>query len=368
MAEKAKSKTASSLYLPGLNGIRAIASIAVLIAHLNHELVAHNANYILDMEMGRYAVSIFFTLSGFLITYLLLLEKQKTGTISIKKFYIRRILRIWPLYSAFLAVALLVGSSLGMEFMLPGLLLTVFFAPNIALMNGESPAFTQHYWSLGVEEQFYLFWPWLIRQSKNAGLAIGVFLIGFYLLKFGLRFGAGGFSFSYTLIHLARFDCMAMGGLAAWLMWKGIPKKIKDVLYHPITQTISWLFIIAILLEFVKLFTFVEHQAIALLSAIIILNVASNPNPVVSLEGKTWAFFGDISFGLYVWHPLLIMNIGNVIFSMDWPIQYQVTTFLATSIPVSILVSYLSLRFLERPFLKLKHKFALIATKRQKTG
>lgn len=366
MAETVKSKATSSLYLPGLNGIRAIASIAVLIAHLNHELVILKSTPIPDLELGRYAVSIFFTLSGFLITYLLLLEKEKTGTISIKKFYIRRILRIWPLYFTFLGASLLVGAYLGMEFVLPGLLLTIFFAPNIALLQGNSPAFTQHYWSLGVEEQFYLFWPWLIRQSKNAGLAISLFLIGFYLLKIGIRVSTGGFSPYYTWIHLARFDCMGIGGLAAWLMWTGINENLKKVLFHPLLQILVWVSLIGIMFEFVHTSSFFEHQLISAFSAILILNVASNPKPLLSLEGKTWSFLGDISFGLYVWHPLLLMNLGPLIFTTDLPVHYKVILFILTGIASSILVSYLSLRFLERPFLKFKHKFALIATKRQK--
>lgn len=105
-----------TIHLRGLNGLIAIASIAVLISHvsislkefgLNKSIFGINSNGSFKIYLlGSHGVSIFFALSGFLITYLLLLEKEKTKNISIKDFYLRRILRIWPLYFAYLILAI----------------------------------------------------------------------------------------------------------------------------------------------------------------------------------------------------------------------------------------------------------------------
>ena len=85
------------LYLPGLNGIRAIAAMAVIITHINNRLEYYGIPNAPLLDLASYGVTIFFTLSGFLITFLLLKELEKTNTIDVKKFYMRRVLRIWPL-------------------------------------------------------------------------------------------------------------------------------------------------------------------------------------------------------------------------------------------------------------------------------
>jgi peptidoglycan/LPS O-acetylase OafA/YrhL len=95
-------ETKESLYLPNLNGIRFMAAIMVLIHQLEYTKKELGLNKIWTQNglgyLGDLGVILFFTLSGFLITYLLLIEKHKTGVINIKSFYVRRILRIWPLY------------------------------------------------------------------------------------------------------------------------------------------------------------------------------------------------------------------------------------------------------------------------------
>ena len=363
MSNSIKNKSEASLYFPGLNGIRALASLIVLIAHLDEELLKFELEILNAVELGRFAVSIFFALSGFLITYLLLMEKAKTGTISIKDFYIRRMLRIWPLYFIYLLIALGLGKIMGFDFAWWALWLTIFFAPNVPGWRGQHIVFTEHYWSLGVEEQFYLFWPWLLRQSKHAGIAILSFLVGFYVIKLGFRFGLGGFSFPYVIMHLARFDCMAIGGLGAWLLWKGIPAHFQKVIFHPATQIAVWLGLIFILSHWMRLFTFIEHQLVAFFTTLLILNVTSNPKPILRLEGKTWTFLGSISFGLYVWHPILIQNFSAIFLPLEIPNLPKQIIYITVSIAISILMAYISLRLIEKPFLKFKNKFAHVATK-----
>src|SRR5258706_4011675 len=102
-------KPESALYFKGLNGVRAIAALIVVLSHIDQfsDVLQIKKPGFLGNGMGGYAVDMFFVLSGFLITYLLFLEKEKTEHISLKKFYLRRIFRIWPLYYFALFVAIL---------------------------------------------------------------------------------------------------------------------------------------------------------------------------------------------------------------------------------------------------------------------
>src|SRR6478735_4462608 len=95
------------IHLKGLNGIRAIAALAVVFSHLGLSQLDFGIPTKNSIDLAGYGVSIFFSLSGFLITYLLLIEKERFGDIQIRQFYVRRILRIWPLYYFYLLITLL---------------------------------------------------------------------------------------------------------------------------------------------------------------------------------------------------------------------------------------------------------------------
>jgi len=159
-----------TVYFPGLNGVRAIAALVVVFSHITIALEKFDldpfifgtlANGKLKVTlMSEFGVTMFFVLSGFLITYLLLEEKSK-AKIQIRKFYMRRILRIWPLYYIYLIVALVTLIVIGIPINGTSLLEYIFFASNIPFIYARPIPLLEHYWSLGVEEQFYLFWPWI---------------------------------------------------------------------------------------------------------------------------------------------------------------------------------------------------------------
>jgi len=200
------------LHLKGLNGLRAIAAISVVVAHIHFR--GSQFKGIWPQGLGSYSVTIFFTLSGFLITYLLLTEKKK-AEISIRNFYIRRILRIWPLYFAYLLVAIIL-ICIQTPGKLPGLLpFYLFFAANVPNILSTSLPYLGHYWSLGVEEQFYLFWPWLIKKPAHVFRAMIIFISIFFVLRLIARYLyiKHGYYIPINAFNHTRFDCMAIGGI-----------------------------------------------------------------------------------------------------------------------------------------------------------
>ena len=158
-------------YFKNLNGLRFIAAFLVIIHHIEQFKNLWNIpNFYYKSSiksLGDVGVTVFFVLSGFLITYILLKEKHKTGTINIISFYIKRILRIWPLYFLLMILGLFVFNKLPFantedlyvnfhEFFYIKLILYIFILPNIVLqLFGAVPLISQ-LWSIGIEEQFYL--------------------------------------------------------------------------------------------------------------------------------------------------------------------------------------------------------------------
>ena len=173
----------TKVYFENLNTIRFIAATLVIVHHIEQFKAMFNLDNLWDNKVvgmiGKLGVVLFFVLSGFLISYLLFIEKEVTNTISIKKFYIRRILRIWPLYFLIILFAFFIfpfieffsWPEIGKEVVWDNvsfkLILYVFFLPNLALNIYETIPYASQTWSIGAEEQFYLIWPVLNKKIKS---------------------------------------------------------------------------------------------------------------------------------------------------------------------------------------------------------
>ncbi|HEY4062602.1 MAG TPA: acyltransferase [Puia sp.] len=196
----AKLTGGNKIYIPGLNGVRAIAALIVLFSHIDEYSYRFGlpAIGLFEKGMAGYGVTIFFTLSGFLITYLLLIEKK--GGISIKRFYVRRILRIWPLYYLVIIIGILLLLFLpqvkAQGNPIYGLAMFVCFLPNLAYTLGMTLTTITPLWSVGVEEQFYLIWPWLVKKSDNILKAsLGVIIV-YFIVKLIARYTGNSYSIS----------------------------------------------------------------------------------------------------------------------------------------------------------------------------
>ena len=179
-------------HFKGLDALRAIAALAVVFSHIEVHKSYHGIPTIISklsirIADGHIAVILFFVLSGFLITYLLVKEKEKKGKISLKKFYLRRIFRIWPLYYLIIFLSYLFFNS---NYSKESVLLCLSIFPNIAQAFGHGWPTSPQIWSIGVEEQFYLLWPILVIliPDRKKILFLTLFFIGYALLPHFLGF------------------------------------------------------------------------------------------------------------------------------------------------------------------------------------
>jgi peptidoglycan/LPS O-acetylase OafA/YrhL len=320
-------------------------------------------------------VDFFFLISGFLITYLLLTEQKETGTIHVGKFYFRRILRIWPLYFFIILCTPLIIRITSMPE--PIYSWTVFFGNNFQAIflrddyaNGISLASQypfMHFWSICVEEHFYLVWPLLLFLVPKKKLPWCFILI----ILGSITFRLWAYSFAvHPFEHLnwntlSKIDTLAIGG---WLAWIHFHKQLK----FKLSNTVMTFFFIA----FLSLLLFTDAKSYSTATEAVFKNYLysipfgflliwylTDENAWLNFKKKNILhYFGKISFGIYIYHNILFLFVIKLlIFRFD----LRSLPLFCIVYPVLVLVvSILSYEFLEKPFLKLKDKFSLIDTAR----
>jgi len=353
----------SGIHLNGLNGIRAIAALAVVVSHTLLFSKSFGLPENTGLDLAGFGVSIFFSLSGFLITYLLLLEKKQFTTINTKAFYIRRILRIWPLYYFYLLAAILCIILFKLAVLPGSLIYYLLLSANIPFIVGTELPLVGHYWSLGVEEQFYLFWPWVVKKSKNLTKVLILFISIFLLLKLSFRILdiKTGISWPYMVIHVNRFECMAIGALGAVFFFNENTFFYRTV-FHPAPQIIAWASIGLMAINKFHIASFIDNDVVAAITVVLIANVAANEKTLISLNAGIFNFLGKISFGIYVYHPLVLFFSGKLIgnFLNKWSIAGKYVLLFSYVLIVTVAIAWISYNFFEKKFLVLKSKFALI--------
>lgn len=363
------------IYFPGLNGIRAIAAFMVIFAHTSNRLPLFKLESIFSEDIATHAVTIFFTLSGFLITYLLLAEKKNTGTINIRKFYFRRILRIWPLYYTYLLIVIII-SGFKIEWpilfyllILPNLRISFKALFDVSAGSSSLMGMIGHYWSLGVEEQFYSFWPYLVKKSKNLIKILLILPIGYIVIKLLLRIFHAPYGI-ITFFNYTRFGCMALGGLGAYLYF--FHREKLKFLSHRFLEIATYLFFILILTNNFHLTSLIDHEIVSVFTLILIYNQIANKNVFISFENKLMDFLGKISFGLYVYHPLVIYLFSLVFLNQlaAYPIMKTIIIFIIVPL-ATIVIAYFSYEYFEKWFLKFKTKYVTVksaANKQESNG
>lgn len=338
---------APSARLPSLDGLRALAVLLVMAGHFTHRT-----------EIGSLGVGIFFVLSGFLITWLLERERRANGSISLRRFYIRRSLRIFPAFYTFLLAAALLYPLLGVVLPSADWLASAVYLNdyNSALTLRPSNALT-HTWSLGIEEKFYLLWPLLLlicarRSVATASFACLATLVGVSGWRVYLA-GAIAAPSHYTYFAFdTRLDYLAIGcllGLHA-SMWLREPERRAVVICSGLAA-VGGLAALTVTLSASRLYWLsfpLEYVLIALVLVAAVSAPRSPPFRILNSLPLIW--LGIISYSAYLYHKL-----GWLLASF-WLEPSLLTALLGGAIAIALAAaSYL---VIERPFLRLKARYS----------
>lgn len=316
------------------------------------EMVIHNFSF---------GVDIFFIISGFLITYLLLVEKERSGKVDVIKFYIRRAFRIWPLYFFMILLAPLLTYFLNEQD--PTYIYHFFFLGNFDLIeHGTKSVATNHLWSICIEEHFYLVCPLLIGLiplKKLPQVLLFIIFISILFRGFGLIYTSDYGMASY--VHtLSRIDILALGSLFGYLFYH---KRIAFNNSLPVRLIIYTIFILVFLnISYNESGNFLADTMKKYIFAIPVAywmgNFLFNPDAVLlSPKPIMTNLFGKVSYGIYMFNPVIIF----VLISLFEKYTYQNYFVFLGLVHVSLAITtYLSYRFIELPFLALKEKYAVI--------
>jgi len=319
----------SQTEIPSLYGLRGLAALAVVFYHYSDQ------RGFPSLFPGPYAVTLFFELSGLLITWLLLKEIDETGRLDRRQFYLRRGLRLFPVFYVVWALCRLAGPFAGSWAML-------FY------MGDYYHALNQHYsmltvaWSLGVEEKFYLLWPFLLTRIQPPTLIKVLYgvLIAEPVYRSALSLcGYRAFTWFAFDCHLDAIVLGCLIAIAARRHWI-VPGWIS----HPWTPICALILIFALQSQ---------PDIVTYLLAVILVSVVSRPSPL--LNNRVMHYLGIISYSLYLCHG----------YTRDvlWPWITRGVTFRN---PITVFVAQFALAIagasalhfaIERPFLKLKHRF-----------
>ena len=368
-------------YFKGLDSLRFFAAYLVVLHHAEQIRMKYGLFNLKEYSLfnnGGIAVTFFFVLSGFLISYLLFKEHGESSTISVKKFYYRRILRIWPLYFLLVIIGTLVLpyvlDFIGYSYIMPYnfndvIYYYILFSPfMVNILYGHH--LIEPLWSIGVEELFYIVWAPLFKFLRKYILPIIIIVIFVRCLFIYLSFLGFFDPVIERLINMLRFEAMAIGALGSYLVYN-----YRNILSNFLFSKWSQLILITFILLRIFFFNFLTENNIVfnylyttpvlskflimIIFSWLIINISLNPKSIISLDNKMFSFLGNISYGIYMYHMLIIF--GLVVFLKDYLLYLNnlnssiIFYLLLTSIV--ILASYLSKRLFEDYFLSFKKNF-----------
>lgn len=366
-------------FFPNINALRFFAALLVIFHHgevirAKNTFQAYN-DYSFFLNGGN-AVKFFFVLSGFLITYLLLKERQQTKQINISSFYFRRVIRIWPLYFLLVIIGTLLlpiaFNILNINYTFPYSInetwyLFLLFIPSLVTMKYGS-SLLEPLWSIGVEEWFYVIWAPLFKWIKKPlVLILGILALKLILITC-VYLNIIESPLAVHFIKTYSFESMAIGGLGAYFLFhtkiniKEVYKKYKWINYSLLLATITYLFANNYLSPMIHstLITGLSFNFFVL--NILFLNIivfcAIELSNTSWLNKKWLNFGGEISYGIYMYHMLVIFVcihfLKNTLLTFSPFISF--VAFYAFVITGTIIVSYISKECFEDFFMRFKNK------------
>ncbi len=346
-------------YTPELDGLRGISILWVMIFHAGFPF----------MRGGFIGVDIFFVLSGFLITLLLILEFDGRGRISLRNFYIRRVLRLGPalvcLLIVYCIVSTLVLDSEKLKSNYVDALIALFYLSNWARAFAiHPPDFLGHTWSLSIEEQFYLIWPvfliFLLNKSiKRSHIAMITILIAMFSWFFRLYLLYNDTSPERLYNGLdVRADGLMLGCFIGILVGSGYFKDnfrmtLKKILtiIAPVSMICLFIFSIVCYWKNPVMFAF-GYIMVEILAVVLILDAMFGQKTMMrkflSMRWLVWT--GSISYGLYLWH--------YPVFRLMRALGFNLNVIMTAGIGITFIIATISYYGMERPILKIKKRYA----------
>lgn len=347
-------------YMPGLDGVRAVAVIAIIIYHLNPQWLSG----------GFLGVDTFFVISGYLITSLLLTEYHNTGKIKLMSFWLRRVKRLIPAV-LFLVMGVIVLSLIFMPTEIQKVradsIAAIFYVSNWWYIMQNVDYFEQfavqplkHLWSLAIEEQFYLVFPIVllsllsfIRRLKSIRIIFLILLVISMIAMMVLYVPNENVARVYFGTD-TRIQTLLMGVLLA-LVWP--PFQLKAKVNRQMRTMIDTAGVVGLAILFIC-FKFVSetnsilyYGGFFLISTVTLLVIASSVHPsgyfAKFLGNKVFTFIGSRSYSLYLWHyPIIVLIHHQFVQGQIPPLVYVV------EILLMVLMAEFSYKFIEQPFRK----------------
>jgi peptidoglycan/LPS O-acetylase OafA/YrhL len=344
-------------YVPALNGLRGVAVGLVVLFHTFTTLIPGNARssqWTNPFPGAALGVDIFFALSGFLITALLLNEHRDAGRINFRNFYVRRALRLFPALVALLVVTTVysVVSNEAVSTQLGSILPVAFYVGNWTLtFNRPLSPFLGATWTLAVEEQFYIVWPLIVALSFRMKQRMSlVWLIGgLVLLSLFIRFLTWNDSHRIQLYEntIWRADPLIVGALGAYLWTRGsFPRRLGVWAWIAVAYIA---YCVCFQAEGNTFYFFGGFATIGLATTVII--IASVEDVWLGAKILSWAplrTIGVVSYGIYLWHGPVFVAVGEHL--PNAPVIVRVVVGYIITIGF-VLLSWFAV---ERPFLALK--------------
>lgn len=356
-------------YFPEIDGLRFMAFILVFI---HHQSIFATIPYLSVLNShGWIGVDLFFGLSAFLFTKLLSKEYDKTKTISFKKFYLRRILRIWPIYFLIIGLSVIVyfiiGGTVNKMFLVR--LIGMFtFSENIitAIYNYNPLPFIAHLWTITYEEQFYLFIPLIILSLVRAPLKTKIISLCTILLILNLIrivFIMNNVPHpAIWVLPITHFESIVFGIVVGFGGFDFLIKRINSTLIGIIGIALFLTIVCMPGFDIITYWLIPGYTIVGLSTTLILISVLNNKFLKTFFSNNILVFLGKRSYGLYVYH--LLGNSFAVKFSKHVTIfPSNSAAILLYSLSFTIIASILSYKFIETPFLKLKKRFEIIESR-----
>ncbi len=339
-------------FFASLDGLRGVSIAAVVW----HHVAGHQTGL---LGRGHLGVQLFFAISGFLITTLLLREHDRAGVISLRNFYVRRTLRIFPAYFATVLLYVIVvaafepGSPAGTQFW-KNLPFYLTYTSNWFVDIASGPRVIFYFaWSLATEEQFYLMWPWAVRFARRWYQPVLV-MIGLLAVGEIARAGSPVHGMLTQPLPIRILGSIAspicLGCLLAYLLHRPFGYRAAFFVAgrNWSAPLASALLLVSVAIEGMPMLV------ISLAMTYLVATVVIRPDHSMraAFDGKVLTYVGKISYGIYLYHMLAI----NAARRFVVPSRDPILVFLV-ALPLAVGIATLSYRYFELPFQRLKHRF-----------